>query len=75
MNQKQIKFLKEVLSSEDFEHLMSLNVKLPQVEKKPCTAITKKKDPCKNKAITRGLCTRHCEKIVELMVEVEDIAV
>jgi hypothetical protein len=84
MNRKQLKFLQEILSADQFEHLMSLAVRReprapkepkPEVAKEPCTAVTKKNEPCKNKAISGGLCTRHCEKLVEPVVEVEAIAV
>jgi len=81
MNRKQLKFLQEILSADQFEHLMSLagtrapKEPKPEAVKEPCTAVTKKNEPCKNKAVSGGLCTRHCEKLVEPVVEAEAIAV
>jgi len=69
MNAKQLKFLKEILSEEDYCHLLSLSSKKtttaepgPSVEKVQCDAMTKKGVQCKKTGGIDGKCATHSEK-------------
>ncbi len=63
MNAKQLAFLKEILSTENYEKVIAMGKKTKEpvvaVEKVQCSGLTKKNEQCKKSAKYDGLCASH----------------
>lgn len=63
MNAKQLAFLKEILSTENYEKVIAMGKKVEKTvvaeEKVQCSGVTKKNEQCKKWAKYDGLCASH----------------